>query len=72
MKSLILPIYLGLLFVSILLPGVATAQLNKLKKAVDAVIISSKSIDNPSPTEMAMGLKEALEKELTSVWIGSI
>ena len=62
MKSLILPIYLGLLFVSILLPGVATAQLNKLKKAVDAVIISSKSIDNPSPTEMAMGLKEALEK----------
>uniref|UniRef100_UPI00404735BA DUF4197 domain-containing protein n=1 Tax=Algoriphagus sp. TaxID=1872435 RepID=UPI00404735BA len=62
MKSLILPIYLGLLFASILLPGVATAQLNKLKKAVDAVIISSKSIDNPSPTEMAMGLKEALEK----------
>ena len=62
MKSLILPIYLGLLFVNILLPGVATAQLNKLKKAVDAVIISSKSIDNPSPTEMAMGLKEALEK----------
>ena len=62
MKSLILPIYLGLLFVSILLPGVATAQLNKLKKAVDAVIISSKSIDNPSHTEMAMGLKEALEK----------
>ena len=62
MKSLILPIYLGLLFVSILLPGVATAQFNKLKKAVDAVIISSKSIDNPSPTEMAMGLKEALEK----------
>ena len=62
MKSLILPIYLGLLFVSILLPGVATAQLNKPKKGVDAVIISSKSIDNPSPTEMAMGLKEALEK----------
>jgi len=57
-----LPIYLGLLFASMLLPGPATAQLNKLKKALDAVIVTSNSNDNPSPTEMAMGLKEALEK----------
>lgn len=62
MNLRILAIYLGLLIASLLLPTVATAQLNKLKKALDAVNSVSSSTDNPSPTEMAMGLKEALEK----------
>lgn len=62
MNLRILPIYLGLLIASLFLPTVATAQLTKLKKALDAVNSASSSTDNPSPTEMAMGLKEALEK----------
>lgn len=59
MKSLILSICLGLFFVSMLLPNVATAQ---LKKVLDKVTTATGGKVNPSPAEMAMGLKEALEK----------
>ncbi len=59
MKSLILPIFLGLFFVSLLLPTIATAQ---LKKVLDKVSTATEGVVNPSPAEMAMGLKEALEK----------
>jgi len=59
MKSLILPICLGLFFVSMLMPNVATAQ---LKKVLDKVSAITGGTVNPSPAEMAMGLKEALEK----------
>ena len=59
MKSLILSICLGIFFASILLPNVASAQ---LKKVLDKVSTATGGTVNPSPTEMAMGLKEALEK----------
>ncbi len=59
MKSLILPIFLGLFFVSLLLPTIATAQ---LKKVLDKVSTANEGVVNPSPAKMAMGLKEALEK----------
>ena len=59
MKSLILPIFLGLFFASIFLPTIATAQ---LKKVLDKVSTATGGVVNPSPAEMAMGLKEALEK----------
>ncbi len=59
MKSPILPIFLGLFFVSLLLPTIASAQ---LKKVLDKVTTATGGVVNPSPAEMAMGLKEALEK----------
>jgi hypothetical protein len=59
MKYQILPIYLVLLFASILLPNAAAAQ---LKKVLDKVTTATGATANPSPAEMAMGLKEALEK----------
>jgi hypothetical protein len=57
MKSLILPICFGLFLASILFPSTASAQ---LKKLLDKVVIAP--ADSPSSTEMAGGLKEALEK----------
>ena len=59
MKSPILPIFLGLFFVSLLLPTIASAQ---LKKVLDKVTTATGGVVNPSPAEMALGLKEALEK----------
>jgi hypothetical protein len=59
MKSPILPIFLGLFFASLLLPTIASAQ---LKKVLDKVTTATGEAINPSPAEMAMGLKEALEK----------
>lgn len=59
MKSPILPIFLGLFFASLLLPTIASAQ---LKKVLDKVTTATGGAINPSPAEMAMGLKEALEK----------
>jgi hypothetical protein len=59
MKSPILPIFLGLFFASLLLPTIASAQ---LKKVLDKVTTATEGAINPSPAEMAMGLKEALEK----------
>jgi hypothetical protein len=59
MKSLILSICLGIFFASTLFPNVASAQ---LKKVLDKVSTDTGGTVNPSPTEMAMGLKEALEK----------
>ena len=59
MKYHIFPIYLGLIFASMLLPNIASAQ---LKKVLDKVSTATGGAVNPSPAEMANGLKEALEK----------
>ncbi|MFM7628702.1 MAG: DUF4197 domain-containing protein [Algoriphagus sp.] len=52
-------ICLGLFFASMLLPTISSAQ---LKKVLDKVSAVTGGAVNPSPAEMAMGLKEALEK----------
>lgn len=49
----------GLFFASIFLPTSASAQ---LKKVLDKVTTATGGAVNPSPAEMANGLKEALEK----------
>ena len=49
----------GLFFASIFLPTSASAQLNKV---LDKLSTASGGSSNPSPAEMANGLKEALEK----------
>jgi hypothetical protein len=54
-----LSICLGLFFASTFLPTIASAQ---LKKVLDKVSTATGGTVNPSPAEMAMGLKEALEK----------
>lgn len=54
-----LSICLGLFVASVLLPTIASAQ---LKKVFDKVTTATGGTANPSPAEMAMGLKEALEK----------
>jgi hypothetical protein len=59
MNFRILSICLGLVFASILFPSTASAQ---LKKVLDKVSTATGGTSNPSPIEMANGLKEALEK----------
>jgi hypothetical protein len=59
MNFRILSICLGLFFGSILFPSSASAQ---LKKVLDKVSQATGRSSNPSPIEMAMGLKEALGK----------
>jgi hypothetical protein len=59
MNFRIQPILFGLFFASILFPSTASAQ---LKKVLDQVSTATGGSSNPSPTEMANGLKEALEK----------
>ncbi len=59
MKFSFLTICLGLFFASIFLPNPASAQ---LKKVLDKVSTATAGTVNPSPDEMANGLKEALEK----------
>jgi hypothetical protein len=59
MNFRILSICLGLVFASILFPSSASAQ---LKKVLDKVSTATGGSSNPSPAEMASGLKEALEK----------
>jgi hypothetical protein len=59
MNFRILSICFGLFFASILFPSTASAQ---LKKVLDKVSQATVGSSNPSPIEMANGLKEALEK----------
>ena len=59
MNFRIQPILFGLFFASILFPSTASAQ---LKKVLDKVSTVAGGSSNPSPAEMANGLKEALEK----------
>jgi hypothetical protein len=59
MNFRILSICFGLFFASILFPSTASAQ---LKKVLDKVSTATGGSSNPSPAEMANGLKEALEK----------
>jgi hypothetical protein len=59
MNFRILSICFGLVFASILFPSSASAQ---LKKVLDQVSTATGGTSNPSPIEIANGLKEALEK----------
>jgi hypothetical protein len=59
MNFRILSICFVLFFASILFPSTASAQ---LKKVIDKVSTATGGSSNPSPAEMANGLKEALEK----------
>jgi len=59
MNFRICAICFGLFFTNILLPTSTSAQLNKV---LDKVTTATSGTVNLSPTEMAMGLKEALEK----------
>jgi hypothetical protein len=59
MNFRILSICFGLFFASIIFPSSASAQ---LKKVLDKVSTATGGTFNPSPIEMANGLKEALEK----------
>ncbi len=59
MNYRVVSVCLVLLFASLLLPTIASAQ---LKKVLDKVSTATGGVVNPSPAEMAMGLKEALEK----------
>ncbi|MBM3427039.1 MAG: DUF4197 domain-containing protein, partial [Bacteroidetes bacterium] len=59
MNYRVVSVCLVLLFASMLLPTISSAQ---LKKVLDKVTTSTGGTVNPSPAEMAMGLKEALEK----------
>ena len=59
MNFRICTICFGLFFASIFLPTSASAQLNKV---LDKLSTASGGSSNPSPAEMANGLKEALEK----------
>lgn len=59
MNYRVVSVCLVLLFASLLLPNAASAQ---LKKVLDKVSTATGGVVNPSPAEMAMGLKEALEK----------
>jgi hypothetical protein len=59
MNFRICTICLGLFFASIFLPTSASAQLNKV---LDKLSTATGGSSNPSPAEMANGLKEALEK----------
>ena len=59
MNFRILSICFVLFFASILFPSTASAQ---LKKVLDKVSTATGGSTNPSPAEMANGLKEALEK----------
>jgi hypothetical protein len=59
MNFRICTIFFGLFFASIFLPTSASAQLNKV---LDKLSTATGGPSNPSPAEMANGLKEALEK----------
>jgi hypothetical protein len=59
MNFRICTICLGFFFASIFLPTSASAQLNKV---LDKLSTATGGSSNPSPAEMANGLKEALEK----------
>lgn len=59
MNFRICTIFFGLFFVSILFPSTASGQLNKV---LDKLSTATGGSSNPSPAEMANGLKEALDK----------